>query len=200
VDRIGYRNSFIGAHALTMMGLVAFGLVPTFTADIYAGMTVSVVIYSIGAGVLEVMVSPLTEQLPTENKAASMSLVHSFYCWGQVAVIALTTLAVMAFGYEYWWLMFIVWAAFPLINVIRGFLIPFPETLPSEKRTSISELFKTPLFWLMLLIMMCGGAAEQTMAQWASVFAEKGVGVPKVWGDLLGPCLFAIFMGTGRSL
>lgn len=200
VDRVGYRTCFIGAHSFVAVGLIAFGILPLIMTDKYVGMLISVVIYSIGAGVLEVMISPLNEQLPSDKKAASMSLMHSFYSWGQVVVIALTTVAVLAIGDSYWWLLFILWAIFPVVNAVRGFFIPFPETIPPEKRTSLKELFKTPLFWLMLLIMVCGGASEQTMAQWASLFAEKGVGISKVWGDLLGPCLFAIFMGTGRFL
>ncbi len=199
-DHLGYRTCFIGAHALVAAGLIAFGTLPFVIPDAYLAMTVSVIVYSVGAGFLEVMISPLSEQLPSDKKAASMSLVHSFYCWGQVAVIALTTVTVLAVGYEYWWLLFIVWAVLPLVNAVRGCFIPFPAILPPEKRTSLKSLLTTPLFWLMLLVMVCGGAAEQVMAQWASLFAEKGVGVSKVWGDLLGPCLFAVFMGLGRFL
>ena len=163
VDRFGYRTCLVTAHGAVALGLIAFGILPSVLEHAYVSMTVSAVIYSVGAGMLEVLISPLTQALPGTNKSASMSMVHSFYSWGQVAVILLTTVAVTVCGDKYWWVMFIVWALLPLYNLVCGLRAPLPPVIPREERASSVQLFKTPLFWLMMLLMMCGGAAEQVI-------------------------------------
>ncbi len=199
VCRWGYRLSLVLAHAFTSVGLFLFGILPRYMTDAYVGMIVAVFVYSIGAGLLEVLISPMANSLPSDRKAEALTFVHSFYPIGQVLTIVLTTVAIRVLGEQYWWLIFMIWAVFPLFNLFRGLRVPLPETLTeSTSGGALKELLKKPMFWLMLLLMMSTGASEMAMAQWASTFAEKGLNIDKVWGDLLGPLLFAIFMGLGR--
>lgn len=197
VDRWGYRLSLVLSHGFTSAGLFSFGVLPRVMADPYTGMVLAVFVYSVGAGLLEVLISPLANSLPSNRKAASLTLVHAFYPLGQVLTIVLTTLAVWLFGERYWSLIFMVWSVLPLFNLVRGLRVPLPETL-TESGGSPRKLLKEPEFWVMLVLMMAAGASEQSMSQWASTFAEKGLNIPKVWGDLLGPLLFAVFMWLGR--
>ncbi len=166
----------------------------------YLGLCVAVVVYAIGGGLLEVLVSPVVDALPTpqEGKAAAMSLLHSFYCWGQVAVVAGSTLLLAAIGRDSWYVLPLVWALVPLANLVAFLRVPMPETVPDEHRTSLKSLFRTPAFVTAMVLMLAAGASELTMSQWSSLFAEEGLGASKVWGDLAGPCLFAVLMGVGR--
>ncbi len=198
VDRLGYRRCFLLTHIITAAGLVLFGVLPRVMPDAYVGMVLATAVYAVGAGLLEVIVSPMADALPSEKKAASLTLVHSFYPLGQVLSVLLTTLVLWIIGREYWWLVVMLWALVPLSNFVRGLATPFPETLPAESRESAAHLLRSGVVWCALFMMMCAGAAEQAMSQWASLFAEQGLGVPKVVGDLLGPCLFAVFMFAGR--
>ncbi len=199
VNRWGYRLSLVLAHAFTSAGLLLFGILPRCMTDAYVGMVIAVFIYSIGAGLLEVLISPMANSLPSDRKAEALTFVHSFYPIGQVLTIVFTTVALRLLGEQYWWLIFMVWAVFPLLNLLRGLRVPLPKTLTENKKGgTLRELLKNPLYWLMLVLMMAAGASEMAMAQWASTFAEKGLNIDKVWGDLLGPLLFAVFMGLGR--
>jgi fucose permease len=148
---------------------------------------------------MEVVISPIVESLPTEAKAASMSLLHSFYCWGQMAVVMITTLILWVFGRQMWFYLPLFWALIPLYNLFQFMRVPMWELVPKGEEMSILELFRSPVFFLSLLLMICAGAAELTMSQWSSLFAEMGLGVPKVVGDLVGPALFAFFMVVGRT-
>lgn len=202
VDRVGYRLPLVLAHVLSVVGLVLLAAGPTLFGSPYAGLCVAVVIYAIGGGLLEVVVSPVVDALPTPeaHKAAAMSLLHSFYCWGQVGVVAGTTLLLAAWGQGAWQRLPLLWAAIPLVNLFVFLKVPMPAIVPETHRTKIRELFRAPAFTLALVLMLATGAAELTMAQWASLFAEEGLGVTKVWGDLAGPCLFAVLMGIGRVI
>lgn len=199
VDRIGYRASLILAHALAFVGLVLLGILPRVLPDPYWGLVLPVIVYSSGSGLLEVLVSPIVDALPSDAKASSMSLLHSFYSWGQVGVILVTTLLVQMTGTGVWWAYPMVWALVPLINLFRVIKAPLPPVVPEEEKTPLKALFSSRVFLVALLMMACAGASELTMSQWSSLFAEKGLGVPKVVGDLLGPCLFGVFMGVGRT-
>lgn len=198
VDYLGYRTCMILAHVFTASGLLLFGVLPRALPDAYVGMILSVIIYSIGAGLLEVLITPTVEAIPAENKATSMTMIHAFYPLGQVLTVAITTAAIAVFGAGSWWWIFMAWAIVPLVNLIRGLRAPFPPILKVGARIPVITLFKTPQFWIMLLMMVCAGASEQAMGQWASLFAEKALGVDKLLGDLLGPCLFALCMLIGR--
>lgn len=199
VSRWGYRLSLVLAHAFTTVGLFLFGILPRVLADAYVGMTIAVFIYSIGAGLLEVLISPMANSLPSDRKAEALTFVHSFYPLGQVLTIVVTTIAVRLIGEQYWWLIFMVWSVFPFINLVRGLRVPLPETLTQTANNGcLRQLLKSPTFWVMLILMMAAGASELAMAQWVSTFAEKGLNIDKMWGDLLGPLLFAVFMGLGR--
>ncbi|SFK20546.1 sugar MFS transporter [Cellulomonas sp. KH9] len=200
VDRIGYRRPMVAAHALAALGLVLLAVLPFVLPSPFVGLCVAVVVYGIGGGLLEVLVSPIIEHLPQpeEAKAAGMAFAHSFYCWGQLAVVVLSTALLAVVGSDLWPLLPVLWALVPLANLAVLLRVPMPGTVPDEHRTSLRSLFGTPLFLAALVLMATGGAAELTMAQWSSFFAEQGTGVPKEVGDLLGPGLFALLMGLGR--
>lgn len=197
-DRIGYRNCFLIAHGAIVVGFLLFGTLPFVMSDPYAAMVIATIVYSTGSGLLEVIISPMTDALPSEKKAASLTLVHAFYPLGQVVSIAITTLVLGIFGREYWWAVIMVWAIVPFSNLIRGLTIAYPKVEAIGERGGMKALFGSRLFWIALVTMLCAGASELAMAQWASVFVEKALHLPKVVGDLLGPCLFALFMGIGR--
>ncbi|MEQ7124220.1 MFS transporter [Actinopolymorpha sp. B11F2] len=200
VDRAGYRGPLVLAHVLAAFGLVLLSVAPSLAPSPYLGLCVAVIVYAVGGGLLEVLVSPVVDALPTPQaaKAAQMSLLHSFYCWGQVGVVAVTTLLLAAIGQSSWQVLPLVWAIVPLINLVAFLRVPLPATVPDEHRMSLRALLGAPAFAIAMVLMLSAGAAELTMSQWASLFAEEGLGVSKVWGDLAGPCLFAVLMGIGR--
>lgn len=166
----------------------------------YTAITIATVIYAIGGGLLEVLVSPIVEALPGDAKASTMALLHGFYYWGQVAVVLLSTLLLHFIGYSNWFIIPILWSLIPLFNSVLFTRVPIVPIVPDGKSIPPGSLLKSKLFIPALILMVCSGASEQVMAQWSSLFAEKGLGVSKIIGDLLGPCLFAVFMGTGRTL
>ncbi|MBG0814132.1 MFS transporter [Planomonospora sp. ID82291] len=199
VDRTGYRVPLVLAHVFAVAGLVLLAVAPSAVAP-YPGLALAVVVYGIGGGLLEVLVSPVVDALPAprQGKAAAMSLLHSFYCWGQVAVVVGTTLLLAGIGDASWQVVPLLWAAVPLANLVLFLRVPLPATVAEEHRTPLGTLLRSPAFAAALLMMLCAGAAELTMSQWSSLFAEQGLGVSKVGGDLAGPCLFAVLMGIGR--
>lgn len=199
VDKIGYRKCTVAAHIFASVGLFLLGVLP-FHINPFAGVIISVVIYAAGSGLIEVIISPLVEACPTENKSGSMSLLHSFYCWGQMAVVLLSTVFFSTFGTENWKYLSFVWALVPIFNGVYMCFVPFPKMLSENKGMGIKALFKNKLFYACAIIMFCAGASELAMSQWASTFAEKGLGVSKTVGDILGPCLFAVMMGIARVL
>lgn len=199
VDRFGYRRVIVLAHFLSAAGLVCLGILPRLLSSLpYLGIVIAVVLYSSGSGLIEVMVSPMIEALPSEKKSASMSFLHSFYCWGQMAVVLITTLLLSWIGNDLWFILPLLWALFPVYNLIRFLKVPIRELNEEEEPLQIRKMFSIPVFRMGIVLMFCGGACELAMSQWASLFAETGLGVSKVTGDLLGPCLFAMFMGLGR--
>ncbi|MBU9711919.1 MFS transporter [Evansella tamaricis] len=199
-DRIGYRTSAVLAHVFSAVGLIGLGVFPLIFPDPYMGLVVAVMIYAMGGGIIEVLISPIVDSLPGDAKASAMSLLHSFYCWGQVAVVIITTTIIALFGTDLWYLLPILWATIPIYNFFRFMKVPLIPTLPEGEKMSLKQLFSSRLFLIALLLMMAAGSSELTMAQWSSFFAEKGLEVPKIMGDLLGPCLFAVFMGIGRTV
>ena len=200
VDRIGHRVSLCAAHVLCGVGFILLGFLPGRMASPFAGLLIATVVYAIGGGLIEVLVSPTVESLPGDEKASAMSLLHSFYCWGQVAVVLISTLALKAVGTVHWNLLPFIWAVIPLLNAVNFLTVPLIPPLPEEKGLSVKSLFSSKVFLIALILMACAGASELTMSQWASLFAEKSLGVSKVMGDLLGPCLFAVLMGLGRAI
>lgn len=199
VDKIGYRPCVLAAHVFSAMGILGMAFLPSVLPP-YAGLMISVVLYAIGGGVIEVLISPIIEACPTENKEGSMSLLHSFYCWGQVGVVLFSTLFFVVFGIENWRIMACIWAIVPLVNSFYFSVVPIYPIIKEGEQTPLSGLFKQKAFWLILVIMVCAGASEQAIAQWASTFAESGLNVSKTVGDLAGPCAFAVCMGTARAL
>ncbi len=200
VDRIGYRASMLMAHGMTALGLAGLTVLPRMLRNAYAGLLASVVCYAVGGGLLEVLVSPVMESCPTDNKEKAMSMLHSFYCWGQVGVVLISTLFFRFFGIGNWWILALVWAAVPIANGVLFARVPIaPLIQEGEKGLKVRELFGMRQFWLLMLMMVCAGASELSVSQWASTFAEKGLGVSKTLGDLMGPMFFALLMGGARA-
>ena len=199
-DKIGYRTCVVASQVLSSIGLVSMAFLPELLPIPFVGILVSVVLYAIGSGLIEVLVSPIVEACPFENKDGMMSLLHSFYCWGAMGVILGSTLFFAIFGVENWKLLAIIWALVPLYNTFNFINCPIERLVEDGKSMSMGKLLKTPLFWLMIILMICSGASEATMAQWASAFTESAIGVSKTVGDLAGPCLFAMFMGISRMV
>lgn len=201
VDRLGYRASMLLAHAASAAGLIGLAVLPNLLGDPFVGILIAVVIYAVGGGLLEVLVSPVMEACPTPNKEAAMSLLHSFYCWGHVGVVLISTLFFAVFGIDHWPILAILWAVVPLINLFAFTRVPMASLIQEgERGFSLRELLGQKLFWVLLLLMICAGASEQAVSQWASTFAEQGLGVSKAVGDLAGPMLFAVAMGTARTI
>lgn len=201
VDKIGYRASMLLAHGFAAAGLISLAILPEVLPNAFAGLLIAVALYAIGGGLLEVLVSPVMEACPTDNKEKAMSLLHSFYCWGHVGVVLTSTLFFAIFGIDSWKLLALVWALIPIINGILFSRVPIaPLTPEGETGLSLKELLGSKLFWIFMLMMVCAGASEQAVSQWASTFAERGLGVSKTVGDLAGPMAFAILMGTSRLL
>ena len=200
VDRIGYRVSILIAHIFSAGGVLLLTVLPDRCSEPFVGLLIAVIIYATGGGLLEVLVSPIIESCPTDNKEAAMSLLHSFYCWGHVGVVFLSTVFFAVFGIDNWKIMAIIWACIPLANTILFAKVPIAPLIgEGEKGLTIKELYSKKLFWLFLLMMICAGASEQAVSQWASTFAEKGLGVSKTIGDLAGPMFFATCMGLSRA-
>ncbi|MHC5247635.1 MFS transporter [Enterococcus sp. LJL90] len=201
VDRIGYRFSIVLAHLFAFIGLGSLAILPNILPDPFIGLLLSVLIYAIGGGLLEVLVSPIVEACPTDNKEKAMSLLHSFYCWGYVAVVLVSTIFFAIFGIANWPILAVIWALIPLANMFIFTKVPLAPVVPEgEVSLSNRQLFGLKSFWLFLVMMVAAGASEQSISQWASTFAEQALGVSKALGDLAGPMLFAIMMGLSRLL
>lgn len=200
VDKIGYRVSIVMAHIFAALGLAGLVVLPDLLPNAFAGLLIAVVVYAIGGGLIEVLISPIMESCPSENKEKAMSLLHSFYCWGHVGVVLLSTLFFWFFGIANWKILAILWVIIPLCNGILFCKVPIaPLIEEGETGMSLRELCKNRIFWILMLMMMCAGASEQAVSQWASTFAEQGLGVSKTIGDLAGPMSFAILMGSARA-
>lgn len=199
IDKIGYKTSVIIAHFCAAAGLISLTVLPEVFGDPFAGILVSVMIYAVGGGLLEVLLSPIVEACPTANKEKAMSLLHSFYCWGHMGVVLLSTVFFSVFGISNWKVLALIWALIPVINGIVFFTAPiYSLQEEGEKGLSLKELLSKGVFWVMILLMVCSGASEQAVSQWASTFAEQGLGVSKTIGDLAGPMAFAFMMGLSR--
>ncbi len=199
-DKIGYRICVVFSQVLSAAGLVLMAVLPEVVPSPFTGILISVVLYAIGSGLIEVLVSPIVEACPFENKEGMMSLLHSFYCWGAMGVIIGSTLFFSVFGVASWKILTVIWALVPLYNTFNFINCPIERLVEDGKSMGIKNLLRTPVFWLMIILMVCSGASEATMAQWASAFTESAIGVSKTVGDLAGPCAFAMFMGISRML
>lgn len=199
-DRLGVRRAVVLAEGISAIGLALLGILPYAMENAFAAILIPIALNAVGGGLLEVMVSPIVESLPTGHKEKAMSLLHSFYCWGHVAVVLLSTAFFAAAGIENWRYLPIIWAAVPLFDTWLFCRAPLLPPVPEGERTPLKALFSRKVFWIFLLMMVCAGASEQAMSQWSSLFAELGLSVPKAAGDLLGPCAFAALMGLSRLL
>lgn len=201
IDRIGYRASVLIAHGFCAAGLIGLAVLPGTFESAYIGLLLSVIMYAVGGGLLEVVISPMVEACPSEHKDKTMSMLHSFYCWGTVIVIALSTLFFYFFGIENWKTLSLIWAILPVVNGAAFIFLPVCSLADGEEKgLSLKELLKTKTFWLFALIICCAGASEQAVSQWASAFTEQALGISKTVSDLLGPMLFSVLMGISRTI
>ena len=201
VDKIGYRICIVTSEACSAIGLVGLAFLPGILPNPFAGIIISVIIYAIGSGLIEVLCSPIIEACPTDNKEAAMSLLHSFYCWGCTGVVLFSTVFFALFGTEHWKILTLLWVIIPVCNMILFTKVPiYSLHEEGEKGMTMGELFREKVFWFLMIMMVCSGASEQAVSQWASAFAEQGLGVSKTVGDLAGPMAFAMLMGISRLI
>ena len=200
VDRMGYRASMVLAHILSALGLICLTVLPEWMGHPFAGILISVIVYAVGGGLLEVLVSPVVEACPSTHKEKAMSMLHSFYCWGHVGVVLFSSIFFKLAGIENWKLLAVLWAVIPILNALAFTRVPIAPVLPEgEEGMTMGTLFQNRTFWLLFVMMICAGASEQSVSQWASLFAEKGLGISKAAGDLAGPMAFAVLMGASRA-
>ena len=200
VDKIGYRICIVASEVCSAAGLIGLAFLPDILPNPFAGILCSVIVYAIGSGLIEVLGSPIVEACPFENKEATMSLLHSFYCWGAVGTILISTLFFLLFGMDSWKWLAVLWALIPTCNIYNFATCPIEHLVEEGNGMSIRELFQKPLFWISVCLMICSGASELAMAQWASAYAEAALGLSKAIGDLTGPCMFAVTMGISRVI
>lgn len=200
VDRIGYRVCIVSAEACSAIGLMSLAFLPELLPSPFVGILCSVIVYAVGSGLIEVLCSPIVEACPFENKEATMSLLHSFYCWGSVGTIVLSTLFFAVFGMENWKWLAVLWALVPAANIYNFATCPIAHLVEDGKGMGIKELFRKPMFVVAVCLMLCSGASELAMGQWASAYAESALGLSKTLGDLAGPCMFAVMMGVSRVI
>lgn len=199
IGKIGYRISIVLAHVLSALGLILLAILPEVLPDPFMGLLFAVMIYAVGGGLLEVLVSPIVEACPTDNKETAMSMLHSFYCWGHVGVVLLSTIFFVVFGTDHWKVLALLWASIPALNALFFLKVPIYSLLEDgDSGLPMKKLLADKAFWVVMLLMVCAGASEQAVSQWASTFAESGLRVSKTIGDLAGPMFFAILMGTSR--
>ena len=200
VDRMGYQASMVLAHILSALGLICLTVLPEWMGHPFAGILISVIVYAVGGGLLEVLVSPVVEACPSTHKEKAMSMLHSFNCWGHVGVVFFSSIFFKLAGIENWKLLAVLWAVIPILNALVFTRVPIAPVLPEgEEGMTIGTLFQNRTFWLLFVMMICAGASEQSVSQWASLFAEKGLGISKTAGDLAGPMAFAVLMGASRA-
>lgn len=200
VDRIGYRVCVVASEVCSAAGLIGLAFLPEIFPNPLAGILCSVILYAMGSGLIEVLCSPIIEACPFDNKEATMSLLHSFYCWGAVGTILISTIFFLIFGIESWKWLAVLWALIPIVNIYNFATCPIEYLVDEENGMKVTELFRKPLFWIAICLMICSGASELAMAQWASAYAEAALGLSKTIGDLAGPCMFAVAMGISRVI
>ncbi len=200
VDKIGHRVCVVVSHFCGALGTASLAVFPNIFPTPMMGLLTSVILNAISGGIIEVLLSPIQEACPSQNKEASMSFLHSFYCWGSMAVAAVSTGLFALLGMENWRWVCLFWAVLPLCNGLFFTAVPIPKLVEEGRSMTIPQLLKSGIFWLLLLMMMLSGASELVISQWASTLAESGLKVSKAAADLAGPCLFAAFMGVGRIL
>mgnify|MGYP004607478631 CR=1 FL=1 len=201
IDKIGYRAAAVIAHIFSAAGLALLTVLPDLFSNAYMGIVIAVAVYAVGGGLLEVLVSPIMQACPTDNKEKAMSLLHSFYCWGHVGVVLASTVFFAVAGIENWKILALIWAVIPVLNAVLFLQAPmYSLHAEGERGLTAKELFSKKIFWVFVVMMACAGASEQTVSQWASTFAEQGLGVSKTIGDLAGPMAFALFMGLSRLI
>lgn len=200
VDRIGYRVCVVASEVCSATGLIGLAFLPEIFPNPLAGILCSVILYAMGSGLIEVLCSPIIEACPFDNKEATMSLLHSFYCWGAVGTILISTIFFLIFGIESWKWLAVLWALIPVVNIYNFATCPIEYLVDEENGMKVTELFRKPLFWIAICLMICSGASELAMAQWASAYAEAALGLSKTIGDLAGPCMFAVAMGISRVI
>jgi MFS family permease len=200
VDRNGFRVFVLAADLLAVTGLLLFALSPVLFSNVLVGLIISTIIFSISCGLQETILSPIVNAIPHGEKGPAMALMHSFYAWGQVATIVVTTLLLFFYGIRSWQIIVSLWAIVPLVNFFMFLAAPFPGVVHESQRLTMRDVFFKPYYLVAMLAILGGAATELVMNQWSSTFTEKVLELPKVTGDLLGMCGFAVMMGLGRLI
>jgi MFS family permease len=199
IDRIGFRRITITTCIVAFLGLTLFGFTPNlFPGNEYLGFILATVVFAFANGLLEVILSPIIDAIPNEDKGPAMSLMHSFYAWGQVATIVLTTLVLFWAGNRFWQGIVFFWALIPLTAAVMFYFAVMPPNSAAHTRQKPRELLRSPFYRVALVAILFGGATEVTMNQWASTYLNGALQIDKVVGDLLGMCGFAVMLGLGR--
>jgi len=198
VDRLGYRVSIMLALSFAALGFISLGILPYTMKNTFFALLITVILYAVGSGLIEVLISPIIAALPEDKGSKTMTFLHSFYCWGHLLIVMVSTAFFATFGIRAWRYLAIFWAILPIIDMLIFAKAPLHVFGEKAKKIPLKSLFTNKIFLLLLLLMLCGGAAELTVSQWISVFAESSLGLPKSIGDILGPCLFALTMGFSR--
>ena len=198
-DKVGYRKMAVTANILCVSGLIILGAL-TRIINPYTAILIATVTMAVSSGLLEVIVSPIIAAIPSDETSGSMSLLHSFYSWGQVLTVLVSTLFFVMFGKNNWNMLCFLWTVIPVISGALFLKVPINSYTDEKIKVPMRKLFKVKIFWVFLILMLCAGAAELGMAQWASLFAETALHVSKTVGDLFGPCSFAVAMGIGRVM
>jgi MFS family permease len=199
-DKHGFRGLCVLGQVLAILGLGLFALTPFIFSNLYFGFVISTIIFSGGGGLMEMLLSPIVDSIPTDVKATAMSVLHSFYAWGQLSVIVITTLFLFLFGISSWPIITALWLIVPIANAILFSVVPLCPPISKAERTKLKDFLKHPYFLIALFAILLGGASEVGMAQWASAFLEKGLDLPKIFGDLVGVAMFALMLGIGRAI
>lgn len=201
VDRFGMRPFIVGGHLCAAAGLLVFAAAPLlFGENIYLGLVIGTMLFSGGGGLLELLLNPIVSALPGDENSSTLSFMHSFFSWGHMVVVVVTTLLVLVLGQERWYVAPLVWSIFPIINAVNFSRVPLVPAVHEEKRTRLNKLLSRRFFIVCMAAMLLSGAIEVTMSQWASSFLESAIGIPKVVGDVAGVCMFACMMGVGRAI
>lgn len=205
---LSYKVMIVASNILAALGLASYAFLPEILPNAYLGLVIATLISAMGSGLIEVIANPIMQSCPKPKKNFSMGFLHSFYCWGALGVVLISTLLLLWTGMGSWKLLALLWALIPAVNTVIFLVSPMNQpSAELEETSSLSKLVKTKMFWLFIFIMILGGACEQAMAQWASAFAETVLTeiniVPesaKLFGDLLGPCFFALTMALSRMI
>ena len=199
-DKHRYRISLRLSASAAFIGYMIFAWAPGRLGDPYTWLLIGTVVYSIGAGLMEITISPLIHALPDKAKGKSMAILHSFYAWGVVLTVIVSTSVLAIIGRDKWNFIVTGWLIVPVIGFILSCIMPVPkpESGENERTAGSFRILIKPAFILFLAMIFFGSCAEAVMTQWSSAFLERAVGLDKLIGDIAGMSMFALMLGLCR--